>query len=82
MLGASTLSRKPEGGTEACALGAVFTSSLSPHPSFRIASLRRDLYLTPVHPVRRAIMLDILMLAIGLAFFALSIGYVRACERL
>jgi hypothetical protein len=27
-------------------------------------------------------MLDLLMLAIGLAFFALSAGYVYACERL
>jgi len=27
-------------------------------------------------------MLDIIMLAIGLAFFALSIGYVYACDRL
>jgi len=25
---------------------------------------------------------DLLMLALGLAFFALSIGYARACERL
>jgi hypothetical protein len=27
-------------------------------------------------------MLDLIMLAIGLAFFALSIGYVYACDRL
>jgi hypothetical protein len=27
-------------------------------------------------------MLDVIMLAIGLAFFALSIGYAYACERL
>jgi len=27
-------------------------------------------------------MLDIIMLAIGLGFFALSIGYVYACDRL
>jgi len=27
-------------------------------------------------------MLDILMLAIGLSFFALSIGYCYACDRL
>jgi len=27
-------------------------------------------------------MLDVVMLAIGLAFFALSIGYVYACDRL
>jgi len=27
-------------------------------------------------------MLDIIMLAIGLGFFALSIGYAFACERL
>jgi hypothetical protein len=29
-----------------------------------------------------ASMLDLLMLAIGLAFFALTIGYAYACERL
>jgi hypothetical protein len=27
-------------------------------------------------------MLDVIMLAIGLAFFALSVGYAYACERL
>jgi len=27
-------------------------------------------------------MLDLLMLAIGLGFFALSVGYAYACERL
>jgi len=27
-------------------------------------------------------MLDLLMLAVGLAFFALSVGYAYACERL
>jgi hypothetical protein len=27
-------------------------------------------------------MLDLIMLAIGIAFFALSIGYVYACDRL
>jgi hypothetical protein len=27
-------------------------------------------------------MMDIIMLAIGLGFFALSVGYVVACERL
>jgi hypothetical protein len=27
-------------------------------------------------------MFDLIMLAIGLAFFALSIGYVYACDRL
>jgi len=27
-------------------------------------------------------MLDLLMLTVALGFFALSIGYVRACERL
>jgi hypothetical protein len=31
----------------------------------------------PEHP-----MFDIAMLAIGLAFFALSVGYVVACDRL
>jgi hypothetical protein len=27
-------------------------------------------------------MLDLLMLAIGLGFFALAVGYVHACDRL
>jgi hypothetical protein len=35
-----------------------------------------------VHRARSSEMLDIIMLAIGLAFFALSIGYVYACDRL
>jgi hypothetical protein len=40
----------------------------------------------PAHAARDAIrsipMLDILMLALGLGFFALAIGYTYACERL
>ena len=32
--------------------------------------------------IRSTSMLDLIMLAIGLAFFALSIGYVYACDRL
>jgi hypothetical protein len=35
-----------------------------------------------VHRARSSEMLDIIMLAIGLGFFALSIGYVYACDRL
>jgi hypothetical protein len=31
---------------------------------------------------REASMLDIIMLAIGLGFFALSVGYTIACDRL
>jgi len=31
---------------------------------------------------RGAIMLDVILLALGLAFFALSIGYAYACDRL
>ena len=34
------------------------------------------------HRARSSEMLDIIMLAIGLGFFALSIGYVYACDRL
>jgi hypothetical protein len=37
------------------------------------------------HPSRRAqehLMLDILMLALGLGFFAVAVGYSYACERL
>jgi hypothetical protein len=35
-----------------------------------------------MHRARSSEMLDIIMLAIGFAFFALSIGYVYACDRL
>lgn len=31
---------------------------------------------------RSIVMMDLLMLALGLAFFALAIGYTYACERL
>jgi hypothetical protein len=31
---------------------------------------------------KEASMLDLIMLAIGLAFFALSVGYTIACDRL
>jgi hypothetical protein len=31
---------------------------------------------------REHLMLDVVMLAIGLAFFAISIGYAYACDRL
>jgi hypothetical protein len=31
---------------------------------------------------RRISMMDVIMIAIGLVFFALSIGYVYACDRL
>ena len=37
------------------------------------------------HRIRKsdeASMLDLIMLAIGLGFFALSVGYAYACERL
>jgi hypothetical protein len=34
-----------------------------------------------VHPQERP-MLDLVMLAIGLAFFALTVGYAFACDRL
>jgi SNF family Na+-dependent transporter len=33
-------------------------------------------------PQQEHSMLDIVMLALGLAFFALSVGYAHACERL
>jgi hypothetical protein len=33
-------------------------------------------------PVRRTAMLDLILLAVGLALFALSVGYAYACERL
>jgi len=33
-------------------------------------------------PLRSMQMMDLIMLAIGLAFFALSVGYTIACDRL
>ena len=36
----------------------------------------------PAAHTRSFPMLDVVMLAIGLGFFALSVGYVYACERL
>jgi hypothetical protein len=33
-------------------------------------------------PLRSKQMMDIIMLALGLAFFAVSIGYTIACDRL
>jgi hypothetical protein len=41
------------------------------------AVCRIDEFVRQEHP-----MMDVIMLAIGLGFFALSIGYVVACERL
>lgn len=34
------------------------------------------------HHTQGALMLDILMLALGLGFFILTVGYAYACERL
>jgi hypothetical protein len=36
----------------------------------------------PARAQRSTSMLDVIMLAIGLAFFAVSIGYAYACDRL
>jgi hypothetical protein len=36
----------------------------------------------PDRPTKEHLMLDILVLALGLGFFAVSIGYAYACERL
>jgi hypothetical protein len=33
-------------------------------------------------PLKEHLMMDVIMLAIGLVFFALSVGYVVACDRL
>jgi hypothetical protein len=41
------------------------------HDSTRLLRVRKE------HP-----MMDVIMLAIGFAFFALSVGYVVACDRL
>jgi hypothetical protein len=40
---------------------------------------RSDLH---AHAARSIPMMDVVMLAIGLGFFALSVGYVVACDRL
>jgi hypothetical protein len=36
----------------------------------------------PEHRTQEQLMLDILMLALGLGFFVLTVGYAYACERL
>ncbi len=36
----------------------------------------------PGHPIARKPMLDIALIAAGLGFFALSLGYAALCERL
>ncbi|WP_280948440.1 hypothetical protein [Methylobacterium tarhaniae] len=36
----------------------------------------------PGHPIARTPMLDVVLVAAGLGFFALSLGYVSLCERL
>jgi hypothetical protein len=47
-------------------------------------SARREAVHTarPNGAIRSILMLDVLMLALGLGFFALAIGYTYACERL
>jgi hypothetical protein len=48
--------------------------------------MHRDHVETTAHlsakPLRSMQMMDIIMLALGLAFFALSVGYTVACDRL
>ena len=53
--------------------------------TFRIASLYVDAYLqarSDTHFEREPCMFDLILLAMGLGFFALSIGYAYACYRL
>ena len=46
----------------------------------RLQSFDRRCETTAV--IRSTTMLDVIMLAIGLGFFALSVAYAHACERL
>jgi hypothetical protein len=48
------------------------------------APLRFAVYLFPLpsYVARSVDMLDIIMLAVALGFFALSVGYTLACDRL
>jgi hypothetical protein len=41
-----------------------------------------DFTAAPVRVARSTPMMDVIMLAIALAFFALAVGYAYACERL
>jgi hypothetical protein len=53
--------------------------------TFRIASLLVDAYLqvrSETHFEREQCMFDLILLAMGLGFFVLSIGYAYACDRL
>jgi hypothetical protein len=45
-------------------------------------SRKRELGVVGARCAQEASMLDIIMLAIGLGFFALSVGYTIACDRL
>jgi hypothetical protein len=36
----------------------------------------------PRHPFEESSMLDVLMVALALGFFAVSVGYAYACDRL
>jgi hypothetical protein len=51
---------------------------------FNDGALARRSMSAPLEPVRRKelSMMDFIMLAIAFAFFAISVGYVFACERL
>ena len=44
--------------------------------------LKRSLLISVAAPRGSTEMLDIIMLAIGLGFFALSVGYAIACDQL
>jgi hypothetical protein len=49
-------------------------------PSF--SYLHSPILLAPTHWKRERPMLDLIMMALGLGFFVLSIGYAVACDRL
>ena len=52
--------------------------------TFRIASLWLQAYLQARSGTfeREPLMLDIVLLALGLGFFVISVGYAYACDRL
>jgi hypothetical protein len=48
----------------------------------KAVAARRASHGTARSAPREALMLDLMLLAIGLGFFALSVGYTIACDRL
>jgi hypothetical protein len=52
---------------------------VAPH---HLTKARTPLLPPPHHEAQEHLMLDVVMLALGLGFFAAAVGYTYACERL